>query len=242
MIGGLIGVFVGMLGGLAAAYAMARLRAQTARGLAEQILANARREAETIRMQADLQSKQELLSRRDELDLEAEETRKDLRDQERRIEKRGDLLDQKLELINRKDREFESIQRYLAEQQDELQQRQLEVKQTQAEQRELLQKIGRLAPEEARTILLKRVRGRAARTRSARLIMQARGLASRKLPAEGARDPDHDHPALCRVAHRGGHGQHGRYSQRRDEGSDHRPRGAEYPRVRESDRRGCDRR
>ncbi len=157
MIGGMIGFFVGMLGGIAAAYVMGRLRAQTARGLADQILANANRAAETTRMQADLQAQQEVLRRRDELDREMEEARKGLREQERRIEKRGDLLDQKLEMINRKDREFESIQHYLSEQQEELQKRQLELKQTHAEQRELLHKIGRLAPEEARSMLLTRV-------------------------------------------------------------------------------------
>ncbi|MGO8896957.1 MAG: ribonuclease Y [Isosphaeraceae bacterium] len=157
MIGGMIGLIVGMLGGIAGAYVMGRLRAQTARGLADQILANANREAETTRMQAELQAKQDMLKRRDELDREMEETRKGLREQERRIEKRGDLLDQKLELINRKDREFESIQHSLSEQQEELQKRQLELKQTHTEQRELLCKIGRLAPEEARSMLLARV-------------------------------------------------------------------------------------
>jgi ribonucrease Y len=157
MIGGLIGLIVGMLGGLAGTYVMARLRAQTAHGLADQILGNANREAETIRMQAELQSRQELLRRRDELERETEENRKDLREQERRVEKRADLLDQKLDLINRKERELESIQRYLSEQQEDAQKRQQEVKQTYSEQRELLQRISRLSSEEARAILLKRV-------------------------------------------------------------------------------------
>jgi ribonuclease Y len=157
MYGGLLGLIVGMLGGIAGTYVMARLRAQTARGLADQILTNANREAETIRMQAELKSKEEVLRRRDELDRAMEEARQGLREQERRIEKRGDLLDQKLELINRKDREFESIQHYLSEQQEELQRRHQEVKQIHVEQRELLQKIGRLAPEEARSMLLARV-------------------------------------------------------------------------------------
>ncbi len=157
MIGGLIGLFLGMLGGIAGAYLMARLRAQTARGLADQIIASAQREAETICLQADLRAKQDALTRRDELDREMEETRKSLREQERKIDKRGDLLDQKLELINRKEREFESIQHYLTEQQEDLQKRQLELKQTHAEQRDLLFKIGRLSPEEARSMLLTRV-------------------------------------------------------------------------------------
>ena len=97
-----------------------RLRAQTARGLADEILADARREAETIRKEADLQSKEEALRRREAIDAEVEDARRDLREQEKRLEKRADLLDQKLELINKKEREFETVQRYLAEQQEEL--------------------------------------------------------------------------------------------------------------------------
>ena len=119
IVGGMFGLIVGMLGGLAATYVMARLRAQTSRLLADQIVANAHREGETIRMQAELLSKHEILTRRDALDREMEESRKELRDQERRLEKRADLLDQKLEIINRKERELESVQRFVSEQQED---------------------------------------------------------------------------------------------------------------------------
>ena len=154
---GLIGLIVGMVGGLGGTYVLGRLRAQTARGLADQILASAHREAETMRKQVELQAREEQLKHRDQLGREMDEVRKDLREQEKRLEKRSDLLDQKLDLINRKERSIESIQLSLASQQEELQKRQQEVKETQAQERELLQNIGRMAPEEARTMLLKRV-------------------------------------------------------------------------------------
>ncbi|MGC8639501.1 MAG: ribonuclease Y [Isosphaeraceae bacterium] len=154
---GLVGLIVGMLGGLGGTYVLGRLRAQAARGLADQILASASREAETIRKQVELQAKEEELKYRDELDREMDEVRKDLREQEKRLEKRADLLDQKLDLINRKERGIESIQLSLANQQEELQKRQQEVKETRAQERELLQKIGRMTLEEARAMLLKRV-------------------------------------------------------------------------------------
>jgi ribonucrease Y len=154
---GLIGLIAGMIGGLGGTYVLGRLRAQQARGLADQILASAHREAETIRKQAELEAKEEVLRYRDELDREMDQARKDLREQERRFEKRNDLLDQKLDLINRKERGIESIQHSLTEQQEELQKRQQELRVTHAEQRDLLQRIGRMAPEEARSMLLKRV-------------------------------------------------------------------------------------
>lgn len=159
MIGGLVGLISGMLGGLASIYLLSRIRAQSARGLADEILANADREAETMRMRADVQSKEEALRRREELERELEDQRRVSREQERRLEKRSDLLDQKLEMINKKEREFDSIQRYLTEQQGELTKRQAETRQAHLEQRETLQRISLMSADEARALLLKQIEG-----------------------------------------------------------------------------------
>jgi ribonucrease Y len=156
-IGVLIGLVGGGLGGVAAAAVFAKVRAQAARGLAGEILASARREAENIIKEADLQSKEEALRRREAIDTEVEGARKEIREQEKRLEKRADLLDQKLELINKKEREFESVQRFLADQQEDLTRRQDEVKQVLAEQRESLHRIAQLSPEEARDRLFRRL-------------------------------------------------------------------------------------
>jgi ribonuclease Y len=154
MIEGFFGLILGLAGGLAGMYALARLRAFSA---AEQIVARAGHEAETIRMRAELQIHEELLKRREELDHEVDSARKEVREQERRVEKRSDLLDQKLDMINRKEREMEMVRGQLAAQQEDLHARQQELKRTTAEQNELLQKIGRLGIDEARSLLLKRV-------------------------------------------------------------------------------------
>src|SRR5262249_15294353 len=71
--------------------------------------------------------------------------------------KRADLLDQKLDLINRKEDEVKSVQEHLVEQQDELRRSSAVVEQALAEQNEVLQRIGRLSPEEARELLLNRL-------------------------------------------------------------------------------------
>ncbi len=117
-----VGVLVGVLGGLAAVFLGTWRRAQFARGLAAQILADAQREAETIHRQADLGAKEEALRRREDLEAEVDVLRRDLREQEKRQEKRADLLDQKLDFINKKERDFEIAQRQIAEQQEELRQ------------------------------------------------------------------------------------------------------------------------
>ena len=157
IIGGLIGLLVGTVGGLGGVYVLARIRARHARGLAEQILAESRREADTIRKEADLGAKEDALRRREAFDREMEVARRDLRDQDRRVEKRADLLDQKLEHINKKEQEFETIQRYLADQQEELTRKGHEVKQLLADQRERLHRVSQLGPEEARELLFRRL-------------------------------------------------------------------------------------
>jgi ribonuclease Y len=154
---GFVGLLLGILGGLAGGYITARLRAQTARGLAEHIIANANREAETTRRQADLAAKEEGLRRREAMDKEIDDARRELREQERRLDKRSDLIDQKLELINKKEGELGVAQRLVLEQHEEVRQRQAEVAGTLAAQLESLQRICRLSPEDARDLLLKRV-------------------------------------------------------------------------------------
>ena len=127
------------------------------RGLADQILANANVEAETIRRQAELAVKEEVLKRREDLETEFDRARRDLREQERRIEKRADLLDQKLDLQNKKEIEFAAQGRSLAEQQEEVRQRRAEAIQSLAAQLENLQRISHLSADDARKLLLKRV-------------------------------------------------------------------------------------
>jgi ribonuclease Y len=156
-VSGFVGLLLGILVGLSGGYLIAWLRARTARGLASEIIANAHREADTTRRQAELAAKEETMRRREEIDAEIDEARRELREHERRVDKRSDLIDQKLELITRKENELSLAQHLVVEQGEELLQRQNDVKQTLASQVEALQRICRLAPEEARELLLKRV-------------------------------------------------------------------------------------
>jgi ribonucrease Y len=156
----LIGFFELLLSvviGIAGAWLIARFRAKTARGGADQILASARLEAETIRKQAELAAKEDVLKRREDFEVEIDRVRGDFREQERRLDKRADILDQKLEMINTKELELASAGRLLADQQEEIRRRHAEVKQNLAIQLENLQRISHLSPDDAREMLLKRV-------------------------------------------------------------------------------------
>jgi len=157
MIGGLVGLILGVLGAWAAVHISARNRATTARGLVEQMLSNANREAETIRKQAELAAVEESLRLRRELEAELEVGRKELRDQERRLEKRGDLLEQRLGLSDRKERELDEMRRLQAEKDAELAAARIEVERLEARRLEELQRVSGLSAEEARNLLLARI-------------------------------------------------------------------------------------
>lgn len=157
LIAALLGTIFGALIGISCWIIYARTQKKTARDQVASLLADADRQIATMQKQVELSAKEEMLHRRAQLDQEAEEGRKALRDQEKRLDKRADLLDGKLELINKKDREFEVIQRHLTTQQDELSRRQSEVRDLVTEQRELLHRLAQIGPEEAREVLLRRV-------------------------------------------------------------------------------------
>jgi ribonuclease Y len=159
--GGLIGALIGLLAGAAGSvgglHLYHRLKSKTARSLADEILSDARREAENVRIAAELRSKEESLRRREALEREAEDSRKGLRDAERRLEKREDMLDQKLDHINKKEREVETVQRFLADQQEEVSRRNTEAKALIVEHRETLHRLSNLSREDAREQLLRRL-------------------------------------------------------------------------------------
>ena len=101
-------------------------------------------------------AKEDVLKRREDFEAETDRARREFREQERRLDKRSDILDQKLDLINNKEIEFASLGRTIAQQQEELRGRQAEVKQVLASQVEQLQRICRLSAEDARELLLAR--------------------------------------------------------------------------------------
>ncbi len=156
-IAGFIGILIGLLCGLGGLLTYQKIRLRTASEQAEAILRVAAREAEDLRKQATLQAKEEALRRREALEAEAEDARKGFREHEKRLEKRADLLDQKLESITRKEHEFDGVQRQLAEQRDVLARRDRELRQSLDDQRQVLHRVAQLGPEEARELLLGRL-------------------------------------------------------------------------------------
>ena len=97
-----LGLLAGLVVGVAAAVLLLRILAQKgvrfARDQAQEVMVVAGLQVETLRKEAELQAKEEAIRRREAIDLEIEDARKGFREQEKRLEKRTDVLDQKLDL------------------------------------------------------------------------------------------------------------------------------------------------
>jgi ribonuclease Y len=99
----------------------AQLRASEDR--ARELLDQARQDADRILKDADLRAKDDSLRRRDELARELDAARSEVREIERRAEKREALAVEKAKELAKKDRHVENQQKKLAERKDQLEQR-----------------------------------------------------------------------------------------------------------------------
>jgi len=148
-IGGLLGFVVGFFAD--------RIRMGAAYRSGEEIVSQARSEAEALRKDQELTGKEELLKRREKLEQENDETREELRDQERRLEKRESILDEMQDDFRKKERMLESTQNKLADRTKALDSREKEVERILREEQDQLYKISSLDQASATEMLLNRL-------------------------------------------------------------------------------------
>ena len=120
--------------GLARLYDHSRSRSADAyvtseKARAAEFVVQAQREAGNVLKAAELKGKDEQFSRREEFNREMEQARNALRDQERRVEKREDLADQKHQAQVKKERVLENNQQKLSERREEVEKRAAELEQ-----------------------------------------------------------------------------------------------------------------
>lgn len=156
--GDLIGAAaVGLAVGVAVGLFFDRLRMGAAYRTRDELVTQATAEAENIRKEQELAGKEELLRRREELDREHNAVRDELRDQERRLEKREGALEEVQADFRKKERMLESTQSKLAERMKVVDAKETEVERILKQEQEQLYKISSLAPDEAKELLLNRL-------------------------------------------------------------------------------------
>jgi ribonuclease Y len=146
---------------LAGGYGLARLqdrvRLKSGKSRVDELLDQARKEADHIRREAELRAKDELFQKREEFNREVEQARGELREQERRLEKREDAAEQKHQLQLKKERSLEHGQRKLTERKEQVERRSKELDALVEQEAQKLHEISGLTREAAEKRLLERL-------------------------------------------------------------------------------------
>ncbi len=151
------GLIVGAVVALLAVRAMGGKTISAARDQANRLLDEARHDADRLKQQMELEARNELIARREQFEKQTNETRNELKDTERRLTKREDNLDRKLDVLSTKEKNLDQLDGQLKQREHAVAQKEEELEKAIAEQRERLLQISRLSEEEARRTLLQRV-------------------------------------------------------------------------------------
>lgn len=139
------GVFLGML----LRRKLTESKIANAEVAAEQITADARKEAEAICKEATIQAKDVVLQAKADWEKEARELRKEIQAQENRLQQKEENLVRKQDHVDQRTEELGNKENSLRQQDDRLQKKMGEIDQALAEQRDQLEKISGMTSEQA---------------------------------------------------------------------------------------------
>jgi ribonucrease Y len=156
-------VVAALAAGAAAMWAYGVFRARQAetlqRATAARTVAEAEQRAAEIVKAADVNAQKKHIELLERFETETAETRTELKAAERRLAKREDGLDKKLEVLTTKERKIELAEQKLAEREQEVEQKNLAADEAVAQQKNELLRIARLTPEQAKQLCLQRIEG-----------------------------------------------------------------------------------
>ncbi|MEE1132126.1 MAG: ribonuclease Y [Caryophanon sp.] len=128
-----------------------------AKFIADQIVDEAKREADALKKEALLEAKDETHKLRTDAENDIRERRFELQKQENRLLQREENLDRKDEALNKREEGLERKDQNVAERQQQLEQMESKVEQLVAQQQSELERISALTREEAKSIILREV-------------------------------------------------------------------------------------
>jgi ribonucrease Y len=124
---------------------------------AEQMVAKGKAEATEITKKAEVDGKAEYLKIKETADKEVEAMRKDMREQELRLQKREDTLDRKLDTLGIKEKNLENLEKSIADRKKNVETKEKQLDETLTQQKDMLLRISSMSVEDARQLLLSRI-------------------------------------------------------------------------------------
>ena len=156
-----IALILGAAGAILASRLLASKTLGSARKEADELLRRARIEGETLQKQLELDARSELAQRREDFEKETDDARTELREMERRVAKREDNLDRKLDALTTKEKYLDELDEKVKARETALEGKQEEldglveqhrkiVSEAREEQKQRLLQIANLSEDDAR--------------------------------------------------------------------------------------------
>ncbi|CAH0211304.1 Ribonuclease Y [Peribacillus sp. Bi96] len=153
----LLGLIVGAVVGYFIHKSKFESKITGAKGSAEQILEDAKREADALKKEALLEAKDEIHKVRSDSDRESRERRNELQKQENRLLQREENLDRKDETLDKRESLMEKKEDSLNQRQQHIEVMESKVDETVRKQQTELERVSGLTREEAKAIIIDRM-------------------------------------------------------------------------------------
>lgn len=170
------------LGGVAARYWLERQGGRV-KDRAQEMLGEARREAETIKKEAILQAKDSLFQMKADFERETKEARKEFQNVEKRILQKEENLDKKAESLDKREATIARREKQIGQQEKDLEEKDKQLQALIEAQRKELESMSGLSSEEAKDMLLQVVENEARHDAAVlvkKIEVEAREMADRK--------------------------------------------------------------
>lgn len=158
---GTIAAFIGVAVGFGICFVVMQLVAKSrAKALQEELdarIETAKKQAETIIKEAQLNAAAEMMERREKFAAEIAQKEKEIRSQEIQLSKREDSLDRRAEQLTQREKKLNETEKELARQIQTYQEKNKELNHLVIEQKNELLKITSLTEEQAKELLLQRL-------------------------------------------------------------------------------------
>lgn len=128
---------------------------------AESIVTDAKKDAENVKKEADLQARDIIYKGKSEFESETRERRKELQALEKRVQVKEENLDKKFESIDRKEVEIQKREKNLGTQEKRIKDLETEAEKLVADQRAKLENMAGMSADEAKRILLENMENEA---------------------------------------------------------------------------------
>jgi ribonuclease Y len=151
----IVGVLlIGTLGGYLLNRMLLQKKTQASESLAERIVAEAKKDAETIKKEAVLQAKENLLKTKAEFEKDTRDRKIELDNWEKRIRSKEENLDKRIDSLTQKEANIENREKSLLQREAQLNEKHGKLDRAIEQQREQMEKIAGISSEEAKNFLI----------------------------------------------------------------------------------------